>query len=199
MATLKDESVIRLRVILGYIVREGRKHVSERVAETGVADEHVLRIVWKVVIGDIKDGNFFTNETGHVVGRLERNLTYAERNDFEVMAVDYADLTGVAFQDALVDETFRVRTLGGMIGGRCDCRAITDVEFVEICQALDKGWRWVAGHEERGIVVWVADGDVAETVDDLIVIKDVVCCNECGQELSEVDGYHLGGWGGWQF
>ena len=52
--------------------------------------------------------------------------------------------------------------------------------FVEIGETLDEGWRWVARHEEGGVVVGVADGVVAETVDDVVVVEDVVCCDEGG-------------------
>lgn len=41
-----------------------------------------------------------------MVGKFVRNLTYAERNDSEIMVVDHADLTGIAFEDALVDEAW---------------------------------------------------------------------------------------------
>lgn len=37
----------------------------------------------------------------------------------------------------------------------------------------------VAGLEESGIIVGSADGNVADTVDDLVIVEDVVCCNEC--------------------
>lgn len=59
---------------------------------------------------------------------------------------------------------------------------------------MHKGWRRATGHEERGIFVGVADGDVAETVNNLVVVEDVVCYDECGYELGEIDGYHVCGW-----
>lgn len=49
-----------------------------------------------------------------------------------------------------------------------------------------------AGHEEDG----VADGDVAETVEDFVVVEDVVGGDQGGEELIEVYGYHFYGWDG---
>ena len=180
MATLKDESVVGLSVAFGDVVRGRGERVSERVAETSIADKHILCIVWKVIVCDIEDGDFFAYKACHVVGRLERNFTYSEWDDVEIMTVDDADLTRITLEDALMDETLRVRTLSGTVGGWCDRRAVTNVIFVEICQISDKGRRRTAGHKEGGIVVGVADGDVAETIDYLVVIEDVICCNECG-------------------
>lgn len=58
----------------------------------------------------------FADETGHVVGGFERNVTDAERGDAEVVAMDHAGLAGIAFKDALVDEAFGVWALGGAVG-----------------------------------------------------------------------------------
>ena len=115
-----------------------------------------------------------------MVGEFDRNLAYAKRDHAEVVAVDDAGFTRITFEDALVDETLRVRTLGGVVGGWCHCGAVADGGFVEIGETLDEGWRWVARHEGGGVVVGVADGDMAETVDDVVVVEDVVCCDEGG-------------------
>ena len=74
-----------------------------------------------------------------MVSGFERNFADAERDDVEVVAVDYAALTGVALQNALVDEAFGVGTLGGLVGLRRDDGAVVDVVLVEIREVLDKG------------------------------------------------------------
>ena len=132
MTALQNEGEVGLCVALGDVVRGRGKGVGERVAEPGVADEHVLRVVWQIVIGDIEDGDYFADEAGHVVSGLERHFADAEWNDVEFVAVDYAHLTGVALQNALVDEAFGIRTLGRLVGAGCDDGAVADVVLVEI-------------------------------------------------------------------
>lgn len=83
VTTLKDKSVVWFRVLLVKVFRRRTKYVSESVTEGCVAYEHVLRVVRKVVIGDIKDGDFFTKETGFLVNRVERDFACAERDDFK--------------------------------------------------------------------------------------------------------------------
>ena len=132
MTALQNEGVVGLCVGLGDVMRGSGKGVGERVAETGVADEHVLGVIRQIVIGDVEDGDCFAEEAGHVVGGFERNVADAERNDVEIVAVDYADLTGVALENALVDEAFGIRTLGRLVGLGRDNGAVADVVLVEI-------------------------------------------------------------------
>ena len=132
VTALQDEGVVGLRVGLGDVMRGRGKGVGEGVAETGVADEHVLCIVWEIVVGDVEDGDCFAEEAGHVVGGFERNVADAEWDDVEVVAVDYADLTGVALQNALVDEAFGIGALGRLVGLGGDDGAVADVVLVEI-------------------------------------------------------------------
>ena len=132
MAALQNEGVVGLCVGLGDVMRGRGEGVGEGVAQTDAADEHVLRVVWQVVIGDIEDGDCFADEAGHVVCGFERHFADAERNDVEIVAVDHAGLTGVALENALVDEAFGIRALGGLVGAGRDDGAVADVVLVEI-------------------------------------------------------------------
>ena len=132
VTALQNEGVVGLCVALGGVMRGRGKGVGERVAETGVADEHVLCVVWQIVVGDVEDGDLFADEAGHVVRGLERNFADAERNDLEIVAVDYAALTGVALENPLVDEAFGIGTLGWLVGLGRDDGAVADVVLVQI-------------------------------------------------------------------
>ena len=68
-------------------------------------------------------------EAGYVVGGFDRNLACAKWDHADVVAVDDAGFTRITFEDALVDETLSVRTLGGVVGGWCHCGAVADGEF----------------------------------------------------------------------
>ena len=111
-----------------------------------------------------------------MVRGLENHITDAEGNDAASMAVHGAHVGGVSFEDSLVDEAFVIFGVA-CSGIVCvDGRDIIDVVFGEVLGALDECWGWLAGHAECGIVVGVADGDMAEAVEDLVIVEDVVCC-----------------------
>ena len=113
-----------------------------------------------------------------MVGRLKRYITDSEGNHAACVAVHYAVLTRIALQDALVDEALIECSLcrAGISGG--DGRGVVDVVFREVLGAGDEG-RWgFAGHEKCAGVEGVPDGDVAEAVEDGVVVEDVVGCYE---------------------
>ena len=132
MTALEYQGVVGLCVGLGNLMRGRGKGVGERVVETGGADEHVLCVVWQIVVGDVEDWDCFADEAGHVVRGFERNLADAEGNDTEIVAVDHADLTGVALENASVDEAFGIRTLRVFVGAGRDDGAVADAVLVEI-------------------------------------------------------------------
>ena len=113
-----------------------------------------------------------------MVGGLEGHIADAERDHAARVAVHYAVLARVALQDALVDEALVEGSFGraGVSGG--DGGAVVDVVFGEILGARDEGGWGFAGHEKRAGVEGVADGDVAEAVEDGVVVEDVVGCDE---------------------
>ena len=132
MTALQNEGVVGLCVALGDVMRWRGKSIGEGVAETGGADEHVLCVGWEIVICNVEDGDCFAEEAGHVVGGFEGSFADAEGNDVKVVAVDHAGLTGVALQNALVDEAFGIGALWGRVGLGRDDGGVADVVFVEI-------------------------------------------------------------------
>ena len=57
--------------------------------------------------------------------------------------------------------------------------SVRGIEFVVGSRVVDKSG-WNASSKESGFLGWVAKGDVAEAVEDFVVVEDVVCCyQEC--------------------
>ena len=125
-----------------------------------------------------------------MIGRFERHTTDAEGYNAPGMGVNDTVLAEKPFQDTLMNEPFRIRRLVAATG--IDRRCVFDIEFREILRGADQCWRLVAGHEESGIVQGIADADMAETGQYLIVVKDVVCSDKKRKRLREI-GYHIDG------
>ena len=126
--------------------------------------------------------------SGHMIGWLEGHAANAEGYNAPRMGMDDTVLAGKPFQDTLMNEPFGIGRLVPASGS--DRRGIFDVEFPEILGGADQGRRLVAGHEERGIVQWIANADVTVSGQYLVIVKDVVCSNEKRKRLSKI-GYHI--------
>ena len=113
-----------------------------------------------------------------MIGRFERYIADPERNHAACVAVHYAVLTRIALQDALVDEALIECSFccAGISSG--DGGGVVDVVFREVLGVGDEGGWGFAGHEKCAGVEGVADGDVAEAVEDGVVVEDVVGCDE---------------------
>lgn len=67
------------------------------------------------------------------------------------------------------------------------CRAIGDVVFDQIIGRRYNSRSHVAAHDVDIRLVGVSYGDVAVCVDDIVIVEDVVCCNELAAELHRSD------------
>lgn len=83
-----------------------------------------------------------------------------------------------------------------------DGRAVADVVFGEVLGARNEG-RWgFAGHEKCTGIERVAHGDVAEAVENGVVVEDMVGRDECREDGGQVYCDHVclglgeeSGWG----
>ena len=103
-----------------------------------VIDEQILRIVWQVIVRDIKRRYLLAHEASHVVRGLESHITDAKGNDAASLAVHDAHLGRVSFEDSLMDVTLVV--FGAACSGIIcvDWRGATDVISGEVLGALDE-------------------------------------------------------------
>jgi hypothetical protein len=95
------------------------------------------------------------------------------------MTVDHTIDSWELLEHLAMDEALRVAFL--RIG--VDSRAIADVVFDQIFRRRDDSRGHVAAHD---VDIWpfgVPYRDVAVCVDDIVVVEDVVCCDELAAEL----------------
>jgi hypothetical protein len=95
------------------------------------------------------------------------------------MTVDHTIDFWELFEHLAMDEALRVALL--RIG--IDSRAIGDVVFDQIFRQRDDCRGHVAAHDVDIWLFGVPYRDVAIRVDDIMVVEDVVCCNELAAEL----------------
>jgi len=72
-------------------------------------------------------------------------------------------------------------------------RTILNQIFADILESGDDGGSHLQSEEESGIIVRVADADVAHSVEDGVVVEDVVCRYKGAKRCCEVHHFEIVG------
>ena len=92
-------------------------------------------------------------------------------------------------ENSLMDEPLRPRRLVTIVW--IDWRCILYIKFVEVIRRAYQRWWWIASHKQGSVIERIPNADMAKARHNLIVVQNMVCCDQKRKGLSEI-GYHLG-------
>jgi hypothetical protein len=96
------------------------------------------------------------------------------------MAVYYAVDIGVLFEYLTMDVPFDIP----FTGIRVYSAAVGDIVLYQVGTRRDERWGHVGRQKVSIWIVWMADGDVAECIDDILIMENVVGRDEGAIDLA---------------